>query len=53
LWREIIAGVFGGSRVQVSGPTGAFIVILAGITARYERSDSQARSVIIMVGEKR
>src|SRR5438045_7156515 len=31
----IIVGIFGGSRVQIAGPTGAFIVILAGITAQY------------------
>ncbi|HEU4709089.1 MAG TPA: SulP family inorganic anion transporter, partial [Methylophilaceae bacterium] len=31
----ILASLFGGSRVQITGPTGAFIVILAGITARY------------------
>jgi SulP family sulfate permease len=30
-----IVGVFGGSRVQIAGPTGAFIVILASITAQY------------------
>ncbi len=30
-----VVGVFGGSRVQIAGPTGAFIVILAGITAHY------------------
>lgn len=30
-----IVGVFGGSRVQIAGPTGAFIVILASITAKY------------------
>lgn len=30
-----IVGLFGGSRVQIAGPTGAFIVILASITARY------------------
>lgn len=39
LYTAIIAGgltsVFGGSRVQIAGPTGAFIVILAGITAKY------------------
>src|SRR3989338_191176 len=28
-------GIFGGTRVQISGPTGAFIVILANITAHY------------------
>lgn len=27
--------IFGGSRVQIAGPTGAFIVILAAITARH------------------
>ncbi|EKD55480.1 MAG: hypothetical protein ACD_60C00005G0007 [uncultured bacterium] len=31
----VIVGVFGGSRVQIAGPTGAFIVILANITAHY------------------
>lgn len=39
LYTSIIAGLavsmFGGSRVQIAGPTGAFIVILAGITAQY------------------
>lgn len=30
-----IVGIFGGSRVQIAGPTGAFIVILSGITAQY------------------
>ena len=27
--------MFGGSRLQIAGPTGAFIVILSGITAKY------------------
>lgn len=39
LYTAIIAGVvvalFGGSRVQVAGPTGAFIVILAGVVAQF------------------
>ena len=39
LYTAIVAGglgsTFGGSRFQISGPTGAFIVILAGITAKY------------------
>lgn len=39
LYTAIIAGLLiaalGGSRVQISGPTGAFIVILSGITAKY------------------
>lgn len=39
LYTAIVAGalasLFGGSRVQITGPTGAFIVILSGITAQY------------------
>jgi sulfate permease, SulP family len=39
LFTAIIAGflisVFGGSRVQIGGPTGAFVVIVAGIVASY------------------
>ena len=39
IYTAIVAGfltsLFGGSRFQISGPTGAFIVILAGITAKY------------------
>ncbi|MCG3726844.1 SulP family inorganic anion transporter [Vibrio cincinnatiensis] len=39
IYTAIIAGfivsLFGGSRVQIAGPTGAFIVILAGIVAEY------------------
>lgn len=31
----LLVGLFGGSRVQIAGPTGAFVVILASITARY------------------
>lgn len=31
----LVVGVFGGSRVQIAGPTGAFVVILSGITAKY------------------
>ncbi|AMG88672.1 SulP family inorganic anion transporter [Bordetella bronchiseptica] len=39
LYTAIVAGLLvslcGGSRVQIAGPTGAFIVILAGITAQH------------------
>ena len=39
LYTAIIAGflvsALGGSRLQIAGPTGAFIVILSGITAKY------------------
>ena len=31
----LITALFGSSRVSISGPTGAFIAILAGITAKY------------------
>jgi SulP family sulfate permease len=31
----LLVSLLGGSRVQIAGPTGAFIVILAGVTARY------------------
>ena len=39
LYCAIVAGglisLFGGSRVQIGGPTGAFVVIVAGIVTRY------------------
>lgn len=39
IYTGIIAGIvvslFGGTRVQIAGPTGAFIVILSAITAQY------------------
>ncbi|PJD92863.1 MAG: sodium-independent anion transporter [Legionella sp.] len=39
LYTAIIAGflvsLFGGSRLQIAGPTGAFIVVLSGITSQY------------------
>lgn len=39
LYTAIVAGlvvtVFGGTRFQIAGPTGAFVAILAGITAKY------------------
>ncbi|HET8882374.1 MAG TPA: SulP family inorganic anion transporter, partial [Solimonas sp.] len=39
IYTSIVAGLcvslFGGSRIQIAGPTGAFIVILAGITAKH------------------
>lgn len=45
IYTAIIAGfgvsVLGGSRVQIAGPTGAFIVILSGITAKYGFSGLQ------------
>lgn len=39
IYTAIIAGIivslFGGSRVQIAGPTGAFVVVLANITAQH------------------
>ena len=39
LWTAIVAGflisALGGSRVQIGGPTGAFVVIVYGIVAKY------------------
>lgn len=39
LYTAIVAGIavslLGGSRVQIAGPTGAFIVILAGVVAQH------------------
>lgn len=39
IYTAIVAGalvsIFGGSRLQIAGPTGAFIVILAAITAKH------------------
>ncbi len=39
IYTAIVAGLatslIGGTRVQISGPTGAFIVVLAGVTAEY------------------
>lgn len=39
IYTAIVAGLavsaFGGSRLQIAGPTGAFIVILSGITTKY------------------
>jgi SulP family sulfate permease len=50
LYTAIVAGVLvsllGGSRLQIAGPTGAFIVILAGITARYGIDGLQVATVM-------
>ncbi|SFB05925.1 sulfate permease, SulP family [Collimonas sp. OK607] len=50
LYTAIVAGfvvsMFGGSRAQIAGPTGAFIVILAGITAKYGISGLQIATLM-------
>ena len=50
LYTAIVAGlatsVLGGTRVQISGPTGAFIAVLAGITAEYGVAGLQAATLM-------
>ena len=57
LYTAIIAGflvsALGGSRLQIAGPTGAFIVILAGINAKYGMAGLQAATLmagVILLG---
>ncbi len=42
----LLASLFGSSRVSISGPTGAFIVILAGITAKHGIAGLQIASLM-------
>jgi len=49
----IIVSIFGGCRLQIAGPTGAFIVILAAITAKFGISGLQIATLmagVILVG---
>ena len=50
LYTAIVAGlatsILGGTRVQISGPTGAFIAVLAGITAQYGIAGLQAATLM-------
>lgn len=50
IYTAIVAGfvstLFGGSRLQISGPTGAFIVILSGITAKYGMTGLQIATLL-------
>src|SRR3954469_18510211 len=50
LYTAIVAGLatclFGGTRVQISGPTGAFIAVLAGINAQYGVAGLQAATLM-------
>ena len=50
LYTAIVAGLlvslFGGSRLQIAGPTGAFIVVLAGITGKYGIDGLQIATII-------
>ncbi|WP_343576310.1 SulP family inorganic anion transporter [Pseudomonas sp.] len=62
IYTAILAGalvsLLGGSRVQIAGPTGAFIVILAGITAKYGVDGLQiatlmAGAILVLLGVSR
>ncbi len=50
LYTSIVAGIavslFGGCTLQIAGPTGAFIVILAGINAKYGYAGLQAATLM-------
>jgi SulP family sulfate permease len=50
LYTAIVAGalvsMLGGSRLQIAGPTGAFIAILAGVTAKYGISGLQVATLM-------
>src|SRR5690606_12148258 len=50
IYTAIVAGIvvslFGGSRVQIAGPTGAFIVILSGVVAEHGVDGLQIASLM-------
>lgn len=50
IYTAIVAGLlvslFGGSRFQIAGPTGAFIVVLSGITSTYGMDGLQIATVM-------
>jgi sulfate permease, SulP family len=59
LYTAVIGGacvsIFGGSRVQIAGPTGAFVAILAGVTAKYgipglEAATLMAGVILVVMG---
>ncbi len=59
LYTAIVGGVtvslFGGTRVQIAGPTGAFIAILSGVTAKYGIAGLQvatfmAGAILVLMG---
>jgi SulP family sulfate permease len=62
LYTAIIGGaavsLLGGSRVQIAGPTGAFIAILSGVTAKYGIAGLQvatlmAGAILVLMGAAR
>jgi len=62
LYTAIVGGacvaIFGGSRVQIAGPTGAFVAILSGVTAKYgiaglEAATLMAGVILVLMGMTR
>src|SRR6185437_5911148 len=62
LYTALVAGaavsLFGGSRIQIAGPTGAFIVILSSITAKYgidglQTATLMAGCILVLLGAAR
>lgn len=62
IYTAIIGGglvsLFGGSRLQIAGPTGAFVAILAGVTAKYGIAGLQvatmmAGAMLVLMGVAR
>lgn len=62
IYTAIVAGLlvslFGGSRLQIAGPTGAFIVILAGVTAKHgvdglQIATMMAGGILLLLGVTR
>jgi len=54
----LLVSLFGGSRLQIAGPTGAFIVILAGVTAEHgidglQIATMMAGAMLILLGMAR
>jgi SulP family sulfate permease len=46
---SVVVWLFGGSRLQIAGPTGAFVVILSTITVQYGIDGLQIASSVIVV----
>ncbi|KFE52162.1 SulP family inorganic anion transporter [Pseudomonas syringae] len=51
----LLVSLFGGSRLQIAGPTGAFIVILSTVTARYgvdglQIATMMAGTILLLLG---
>ncbi|GLO29226.1 sodium-independent anion transporter [Pseudomonas putida] len=51
----LLVSLLGGSRLQIAGPTGAFIVILAGVTVRYgveglQLATMMAGAILLVLG---